>query len=114
MYLAAKTTNYPIPMSHFRDRFAKLNPQDILDNEFLVAQSLAFEFWVRGPDKALRGWALDLQVCAVVLSLVNHIPYFDSLTRGERIVNGSRNQVRTSRKYRTASPNHSSSSRTLA
>ena len=62
MYLAAKTTNYPIPMSNFQERFAKLNAQEILDHEFLVAQSLSFEFWVRGPEKALRGWSLDFQV----------------------------------------------------
>ena len=62
VYLAAKTTNYPIPMDRFREKFAKLNPDEILEHEFLVAQSLAFEFWVHGPDKALRGWALDFQV----------------------------------------------------
>ena len=65
VYLAAKTTNYPIPMDRFREKFAKLNPDEILEHEFLVAQSLAFEFWVHGPDKALRGWALDFQVGSV-------------------------------------------------
>jgi len=34
---------------------------DVLDLEFLVAQSLGFEFWVRGAEKALRGWSLELQ-----------------------------------------------------
>lgn len=62
VYLAAKTTNYPIPMSEFTKKFAKLSPDDIYDTEFLVSQTLSFEFWTRGADKALRGWALDLQV----------------------------------------------------
>lgn len=63
MFLAAKTTNYPISLDVFRERFTKLDPEDILSTEFLVAQSLMFEFWIRGPEKSLRGWALDLQVC---------------------------------------------------
>ncbi|KAK6909068.1 hypothetical protein I203_103079 [Kwoniella mangroviensis CBS 8507] len=61
LFLAAKTTNYPILMDQFISKFSKLSPDDILDTEFLVAQSLGFEFWVRSPEKALRGWSLDLQ-----------------------------------------------------
>lgn len=49
-------------MSEFTKKFAKLSPDDIYDTEFLVSQTLSFEFWTRGADKALRGWALDLQV----------------------------------------------------
>lgn len=43
-------------------KIPKLTPEDVLEKEFLVAQSLSFEFWVRGADKALRGWTLDMQV----------------------------------------------------
>ncbi|WVR09558.1 hypothetical protein IAU60_006627 [Kwoniella sp. DSM 27419] len=61
LFLAAKTTNYPVLMDQFTPRFSKLTPADILDTEFVVAQSLGFEFWVRGAEKALRGWGLDMQ-----------------------------------------------------
>ncbi|WWC91870.1 uncharacterized protein L201_006817 [Kwoniella dendrophila CBS 6074] len=61
LFLAAKTTNYPVLMDQFISKFSKLSPDDILDTEFLVAQSLGFEFWVRSPEKASRGWSLDLQ-----------------------------------------------------
>lgn len=47
-------------------KFAKLQPEDVTDTEFLVAQSLGFEFWVRGPEKGLRGWSLELQVSDLV------------------------------------------------
>ncbi|WRT70076.1 uncharacterized protein IL334_007070 [Kwoniella shivajii] len=61
LFLAAKTTNYPVLIDQFISKFSKLSPDDILDTEFLVAQSLGFEFWVRGAEKSLRGWSLDLQ-----------------------------------------------------
>jgi hypothetical protein len=64
LFLAAKTTNYPVPIDVFVQKIAKLQPADVLDTEFLVAQSLAFEFWVRGAEKALRGWGLEFQVSA--------------------------------------------------
>ena len=62
LFLAAKTTNYPVLMDAFIPKFAKLSAGDITDTEFLVAQSLSFEFWVRGPEKPLRGFGLDMQV----------------------------------------------------
>ncbi|KAL7424473.1 hypothetical protein Q5752_000157 [Cryptotrichosporon argae] len=61
LFLAAKTTNHPIPIDVFVSKLSKVTPAAVLDLEFLVAQSLAFEFWVRGADKAVRGWALELQ-----------------------------------------------------
>ncbi|KAK8853355.1 hypothetical protein IAR55_004059 [Kwoniella newhampshirensis] len=61
LFLAAKTTNYPVPIDDFISKFSKLTPADVLDTEFLVAQSLGFEFWVRSGEKALRGWSLDMQ-----------------------------------------------------
>ncbi|WWC64757.1 uncharacterized protein I303_107368 [Kwoniella dejecticola CBS 10117] len=61
LFLACKTTNYPVLMDQFISKFSKLSPDDIIDTEFLVAQSLGFEFWVRSAEKALRGWSLDFQ-----------------------------------------------------
>lgn len=61
LFLAAKTTNYPVPIDVFVSKIAKLKQSDVLDTEFLLAQSLSFEFWIRGADKAVRGWALELQ-----------------------------------------------------
>ncbi|WVW86328.1 hypothetical protein I302_108370 [Kwoniella bestiolae CBS 10118] len=61
LFLAAKTTNYPVLMDQFISKFPKMSPDDILDTEFLVAQSLGFEFWVRSAEKAVRGWSLDFQ-----------------------------------------------------
>jgi len=48
----------------FIPKFKGLTQADVLDTEFLLAQSLGFEFWIRGPEKALRGWSLEFQVCA--------------------------------------------------
>lgn len=45
----------------FVAKLTGFRPQDVLELEFVVAQSLGFEFWVRTADKALRGWALELQ-----------------------------------------------------
>jgi cyclin H len=62
LFLAAKTTNFPVPLDVFTPKFKGLTQADILDTEFLLAQSLGFEFWIRGPEKALRGWGLEFQV----------------------------------------------------
>jgi cyclin H len=62
LFLAAKTTNFPVPIDVFVKKFSKMTQAEILDTEFLVAQSLGFEFWIRGPEKALRGWGLEFQV----------------------------------------------------
>ena len=62
LFLAAKTTNFPVPLDVFTPKFKGLTQGDILDTEFLLAQSLGFEFWIRGPEKALRGWGLEFQV----------------------------------------------------
>nr|ODN89598.1 cyclin H [Cryptococcus depauperatus CBS 7841] len=61
LFLAAKTTNFPIPVDVFVSKIPKLSADDVLEKEFLVAQSLGFEFWVRGPHEPLRGWGLELQ-----------------------------------------------------
>ncbi|KAL1410893.1 hypothetical protein Q8F55_001836 [Vanrija albida] len=61
IFLASKTCNHPVPIDVFVSKLKGFKPSDVLDLEFLVAQSLSFEFWVRGADKALRGWSLELQ-----------------------------------------------------
>lgn len=75
MFLAAKTTNYPVPLDVFTPKFKGLTQQDILDTEFLLAQSLGFEFWVRGAEKAFRGWGLEFQVSPLCIygDTVGHI-----------------------------------------
>lgn len=73
MFLAAKTTNYPVPLDVFTPKFKGLTQQDILDTEFLLAQSLGFEFWVRGSEKAFRGWGLEFQVSHSASHLVTGI-----------------------------------------
>lgn len=54
-----------IAIADFTSRFQKLSAADVLDLEFVVAQSLHFEFWARGAERALRGWTLELQVGCV-------------------------------------------------
>jgi cyclin H len=61
LFLAAKTTNHPVPIDVFVSKLQGFKASDVLDLEFLVAQSLGFEFWVRGAEKAVRGWSLELQ-----------------------------------------------------
>ena len=59
-------------MEHFIPKFAKLDPQEVIDTEFVVSQSLNFQFWVRTPEKALCGWALDVQASRLLWSLLRH------------------------------------------
>lgn len=73
LFLAAKTTNHPVPVDAFVAKLKGFEASDVLDLEFLIAQSLSFEFWVRGADKPLRGWYLEFQDQAV--------PPMDSLQR---------------------------------
>jgi cyclin H len=62
LFLATKTTNNPIKLEDFTSRIPNTNSSDILDLEFLVAQSLRFEFAVWHTHRALWGIWLDLQV----------------------------------------------------
>lgn len=61
LFLAAKTTNHPIPIEVFVPKFKNFKASDILEIEFVIAQSLAFEFWTHGAEKSLRGWFLEFQ-----------------------------------------------------
>jgi len=61
LFLATKTTNNPISLEAYTSHIPKTTPSDVLDLEFLVAQSLGFEFAVWHAHRALWGIWLDLQ-----------------------------------------------------
>ncbi|KAG6901912.1 hypothetical protein C0995_006750 [Termitomyces sp. Mi166 len=62
LFLATKTTNNPISLETYTTHIPKTAPSDVLDLEFLVAQSLGFEFAVWHAHRALWGIILDIQV----------------------------------------------------
>ncbi|KAL0575986.1 hypothetical protein V5O48_005986 [Marasmius crinis-equi] len=61
VFLATKTTNNPISLEAYTNHIPKTAASDVLDLEFLVAQSLRFEFAVWHAHRALWGMWLDLQ-----------------------------------------------------
>ncbi|KAK2461806.1 hypothetical protein APHAL10511_006269 [Amanita phalloides] len=61
LFLATKTTNNPISIDAYVFRIPNTAPSDVLNLEFLVAQSLEFEFAVWHAHRALWGAWLDLQ-----------------------------------------------------
>ncbi|THH03223.1 hypothetical protein EW145_g6428 [Phellinidium pouzarii] len=61
LFLATKTTNNPISLEAYTTHIPKTAPSDVLDLEFLVAQSLNFEFSVWHAHRALWGIYLDVQ-----------------------------------------------------
>ncbi|KAK7463733.1 hypothetical protein VKT23_005670 [Stygiomarasmius scandens] len=61
LFLATKTTNNPISLEAYTHNIPNTNPSDVLDLEFLVAQSLGFEFSVWHAHRALWGIWLDIQ-----------------------------------------------------
>ncbi|PWN37363.1 cyclin-like protein [Meira miltonrushii] len=70
LFLAAKAESHAIPLRHFATKLAgkEQNPKVINENiktvqdlEFLVSQSLAFEYTVHGAHRALHGFMLDFQ-----------------------------------------------------
>lgn len=61
LFLATKTTNNPISLDSYTSNIPKTSQSDVLDLEFLVAQSLNFEFAVWHAHRALWGLWLDLQ-----------------------------------------------------
>lgn len=65
LFLATKTTNHPIALDSYTSRIPKTAPSDVLDLEFLVAQSLGFDFAVWHAHRALWGLWLDIQVCRI-------------------------------------------------
>ena len=65
LFLATKTSNHPISLEAYASHIPKTAPSDVLDLEFLVAQSLGFDFAVWHPHRALWGIWLDVQVGAI-------------------------------------------------
>ncbi|KAG7099357.1 hypothetical protein E1B28_001213 [Marasmius oreades] len=61
VFLATKTTNNPISLEVYTSHIPKASASDVLDLEFLIAQSLGFEFAVWHAHRALWGIWLDLQ-----------------------------------------------------
>ncbi|KAF6766339.1 cyclin-like protein [Ephemerocybe angulata] len=61
LFLATKTSNAPLSLEGYTRLIPKTAPSDVLDNEFLVAQSLSFEFSVWHAHRALWGIWLDVQ-----------------------------------------------------
>lgn len=61
LFLATKTTNNPISLEAYTKSIPKTSPSDVLDLEFLVAQSLGFEFAVWHVHRAIWGQWLDFQ-----------------------------------------------------
>lgn len=61
LFLATKTTNNPISLESYTSNIPKTSNSDVLDLEFLVSQSLNFEFAVWHAHRALWGIWLDLQ-----------------------------------------------------
>ncbi|KAH9944493.1 cyclin-like protein [Epithele typhae] len=61
LFLATKTTNHPISLESYASHIPRTAPSDVLDLEFLVAQSLGFDFAVWHSHRALWGIWLDMQ-----------------------------------------------------
>ena len=70
LFLATKTTNNPISLESYTSNIPRTSPSDVLDLEFLVAQSLSFEFAVWHSHRALWGLWLDLQVRCLPASTI--------------------------------------------
>ncbi|KAF5374784.1 hypothetical protein D9758_000140 [Tetrapyrgos nigripes] len=58
LFLATKTTNNPISLEAYTHNIPNTSPSDVLDLEFLIAQSLGFEFAVWHAHRALWGICL--------------------------------------------------------
>lgn len=67
MYLATKTENCSTSIDQFAGRIPNASPADILSLEFLVSQSLHFEYKVHHAHVALNGLTLDMQVRSLSL-----------------------------------------------
>ncbi|PWN54341.1 cyclin-like protein [Violaceomyces palustris] len=70
VFLATKAENYPLSLTGFATKLAGKNPQPetirenektVLDLEFLVSQSLGFQYGVHGAHRSLYGLILDAQ-----------------------------------------------------
>ncbi|GAA5977908.1 hypothetical protein JCM11641_004326 [Rhodosporidiobolus odoratus] len=85
VFLATKTENFPISIDTFAGR-VKTPPSDILSLEFLVSQSLSFEYKVHHAHLALQGLLLDMQAADVDLSALSAAaPKAHSYVRSSRL-----------------------------
>ena len=84
IFLAAKTSNHPIPIDTYASRIPKTTREDVLDLEFLVAQSLGFEFVVWHAYRSLWGIYLDIQV-SVVWHLTSNNERLHTLSRKQTL-----------------------------
>ncbi|KAI5479387.1 cyclin H [Pseudohyphozyma bogoriensis] len=60
VFLATKTENFPVSIDSFSSRI-KSSPEDILSLEFLVSQSLKFEYKVHHAHVAAYGLSVDMK-----------------------------------------------------
>lgn len=68
VFLATKTENHPISIDSFSSK-TRTTPDDILSLEFLISQSLRFEYKVHHAHLAASGLLLDMQVMSHNLPL---------------------------------------------
>ncbi|UZJ51264.1 hypothetical protein CBS101457_000584 [Exobasidium rhododendri] len=97
LFLAAKAESNPIPLNHFAKKLAgkDASPSAIQDYfetvqklEFLVSQSLDFEYLVHGAHRALHGLLLDIS------KAIQPIPSADAV---RSLVDPARNHLKQSR-----------------
>ncbi|KAG1716556.1 hypothetical protein ID866_608 [Astraeus odoratus] len=86
LFLATKTTNNPISIDSYTSNIPKTSQSDVLDLEFLVAQSLNFEFAVWHAHRAL--WAH---------TLLQSLPDVPEDLRPREVYESALKHVRTSR-----------------
>ncbi|GAA5836634.1 hypothetical protein JCM11251_002683 [Rhodosporidiobolus azoricus] len=85
LFLSTKTENCPVSIDTFAS-WVKKTPEDILSLEFLVSQSLRFEYKVHHAHLALQGLILDMQTAGVdVLILTAASPKAHAFVRTSRL-----------------------------
>lgn len=68
VFLAAKAENKLVTIEKFCSHLSKVQPSNVLDNEFLVLKSLSFALMVMNGYRPLRGIFLDIQAVLPNLS----------------------------------------------
>jgi cyclin H len=103
LFLATKTTNNPIALEAYTSAIPRTEPSDVLDLEFLVAQSLNFEFVVWHAHRALWGQWLDLQVSQFhsgslkCSEPIQSLPQYESSAPDKAIYDNALTRLRASR-----------------
>ena len=79
--MATKTENHPLTIDKF-SAMLKTTPNEVLSLEFLVSQSLRFDYKVHHAHLAAYGLSLDLQVrsLSVVTMFIARTDEFDLCT----------------------------------